>query len=358
MADGWLLGTSDNDSMNGTAGPDNLNGLAGNDVLFGNTGNDHLYAGLGNDTAYGGNGVNVLRGESGNDLLDGGTGTNYLSGGSGNDRFVAARGSVNVIRDFLPGDVIQLDNSGSTSLQLTSNGSLFVGQSANPRLERFDFSGVALEPPPAPPPPPERPVVLDLSDTSWTTLNAPSLSPGTVFNDTLVFNQEIGYVVNQPGMSLPYNGLIEFTFSLADGPLLGEPYPREIALVFLFMQRSGDNLSGFGIYNAYRMWSLSGVNLTNLGSGTFRVEVPLLESAWAGVTSGISQSEFMAMIAAPRYIGFTFGDSQSKGHGNTDAGGIPARFTVTSFKNISLTARARPVKTSPSVVVPAMPRLA
>ena len=71
-----LIGTADDNVLNGGAGHDTLLGLAGNDTLTGGTGNDTLTGGTGNDT---------------------------LTGGTGNDTFVFRAGfGHDVITDFNP----------------------------------------------------------------------------------------------------------------------------------------------------------------------------------------------------------------------------------------------------------------
>jgi len=79
---------SDNDSFGdglwrsslvGTPEDDRIQGLAGDDLIYGRGGDDHLTGGLGRDKLYG---------ESGNDTLGGRYGErDLLYGGPGNDRF-------------------------------------------------------------------------------------------------------------------------------------------------------------------------------------------------------------------------------------------------------------------------------
>ena len=77
-----LIGSIENDSLNGTPETDLIVGFSGNDTLNGNEGGDLIYAGRGND---------LVLGENGNDILFGGLGTDTLTGGEGKDRFAIGR---------------------------------------------------------------------------------------------------------------------------------------------------------------------------------------------------------------------------------------------------------------------------
>ncbi len=78
-----VVGTDEDDTINGSRLNTVMEGLAGNDTLNGAGGNDVLYGGEGDDTLYGG---------GGNDVLEGGAGTDYLEGGAGNDVYVFGKG--------------------------------------------------------------------------------------------------------------------------------------------------------------------------------------------------------------------------------------------------------------------------
>ena len=94
------------DIVSGRAGNDRLNGEADADIMFGGTGNDRVIGGTGNDNVWGDDGNDVLFGDSGRqtakrsdlgiDRLDGGRGNDtlfqsdgndFLTGGAGADRF-------------------------------------------------------------------------------------------------------------------------------------------------------------------------------------------------------------------------------------------------------------------------------
>jgi len=82
-----IIGTEDNESIEGTVLPDIIRGLAGSDNLYGFRGNDDLDGGAGNDRLYGGTGNDVLNSGTGDDYLDGEAGSDVLNGGDGNDLF-------------------------------------------------------------------------------------------------------------------------------------------------------------------------------------------------------------------------------------------------------------------------------
>jgi hypothetical protein len=103
-----ILGTSNNDVLNGTGGSDcifgrgaqdTINAGGGNDFISGGHGDDVLNAGTGNDLVFGGPGQDRPNGEAGNDDLFGGDGDDILSGGTGNDTLHGGQG-----QDQLNGD--------------------------------------------------------------------------------------------------------------------------------------------------------------------------------------------------------------------------------------------------------------
>jgi uncharacterized delta-60 repeat protein len=115
-----IIGTTENETLNGGIYNDRLRGLDGIDILNGNSGDDLLEGGGGGDTLNGGRGNDFLRGDagidtlnggSGNDVLIGGAGADTLTGGTGRDKFVLYSQSegADTITDFTAGqDVIDL----------------------------------------------------------------------------------------------------------------------------------------------------------------------------------------------------------------------------------------------------------
>jgi Ca2+-binding RTX toxin-like protein len=100
-----ILGTTQNDVLNGLAGDDCLYGLDANDRLSGGSGDDTLQGDVappvaflppaprrGNDMLDGGTGADLLRGNDGGDRLNGGSGPDRLTGGTGNDRLTGGAG--------------------------------------------------------------------------------------------------------------------------------------------------------------------------------------------------------------------------------------------------------------------------
>ena len=88
-----VIGTTDDDVLNGTNGEDRIVGSGGNDVLRGKKGDDILLGGQGDDLLFGGNGKDILRGGLGSDTLRGGNGDDLLIGGAGGDIMVGGRGA-------------------------------------------------------------------------------------------------------------------------------------------------------------------------------------------------------------------------------------------------------------------------
>ncbi len=80
----FLLGTSDDDVIEGLGGQDILVGKQDDDSLNGGVEHDFLFGGLGNDT---------LDGDAGNDQLWGGQDADLLIGGLGNDTVIGELGN-------------------------------------------------------------------------------------------------------------------------------------------------------------------------------------------------------------------------------------------------------------------------
>jgi Ca2+-binding RTX toxin-like protein len=101
-----IVGTPDNDVLQGGAGDDVMCGLGGDDVIVGQDGDDVLLGGPGDDLLVGGAGSDQLHGDDGDDQLFDTSGSSTEDGGAGVDLCVAATGSTvtNCERTFtLPG---------------------------------------------------------------------------------------------------------------------------------------------------------------------------------------------------------------------------------------------------------------
>ena len=94
-----LTGASENDILDGGNGGDELMGDGGNDTLDGQDGSDTLFGGSESDILDGGNGDDELNGEGGEDTLDGQNGNDILTGGTENDLLAGGNGD-----DDLSGD--------------------------------------------------------------------------------------------------------------------------------------------------------------------------------------------------------------------------------------------------------------
>lgn len=80
-----IVGTSNNDPLNGTNGADCILGRGGQDTINGNGGNDFISGGDGDDTINGGDGNDTIFAGSGQDTVNGGNGNDTLWGGDGDD---------------------------------------------------------------------------------------------------------------------------------------------------------------------------------------------------------------------------------------------------------------------------------
>ncbi|NEQ22667.1 MAG: choice-of-anchor D domain-containing protein, partial [Microcoleus sp. SIO2G3] len=96
-----LVGTAEDDRIDGFGGQDRISGDSGNDELFGGEGHDRIWGRRGDDLLYGGEGHDQLSGgadqdslwgEAGNDQLCGNLGDDWLNGGLGNDTLTGGEG--------------------------------------------------------------------------------------------------------------------------------------------------------------------------------------------------------------------------------------------------------------------------
>ena len=84
--DDFLQGTSVNDLIFGLNGNDFVSGANGDDCIFGGDGDDILYGNNGDDTIYGADGNDIIKGHAGTDLIYGQLGDDVLDGGDDFDR--------------------------------------------------------------------------------------------------------------------------------------------------------------------------------------------------------------------------------------------------------------------------------
>jgi hypothetical protein len=90
--DDTINGGLGNDFINGGSGQDVINGNDGDDTIYGGDGDDTLIGGAGNDILHGGQGQDLLQGQDGNDQLFGDNGDDNLQGGAGNDNLAGGSG--------------------------------------------------------------------------------------------------------------------------------------------------------------------------------------------------------------------------------------------------------------------------
>ena len=83
---------SGNDYLMGSAEDDMLNGRMGDDLVLGEAGDDVMRGSWGDDRMSGGEGDDIMAGGHGDDLVAGGEGDNVLSGGFGDDIMVSGDG--------------------------------------------------------------------------------------------------------------------------------------------------------------------------------------------------------------------------------------------------------------------------
>jgi hypothetical protein len=161
-------------------------------------------------------------------------------------------------------------------------------------------------------------VVYDLSNVSW---NEGAPNTDASYFDTISFaNGEVSYVTTAAPGPLPYGGSIQLTLKLEGGPIVWSRHDGSMtsAGALPYIQRAGDNWSGDGEFNAYRVWATKAVELSGKKSGEFTVTVPLTDDYWGGVTSDITTQQFRALLANPVNIGFTLFNGIGAGKGEID----------------------------------------
>lgn len=130
-----IVGLAGDDTLNGFGGHDIIIGSQGNDLLRGVDGNDTLEGRQGNDIMLGGNGDDVLLGGQGRDRMNGGAGNDILTGGASIDYFIFATNSefdendvgMDTITDFNQGqDLILLDKNTFSAITSSSGNGFSV----------------------------------------------------------------------------------------------------------------------------------------------------------------------------------------------------------------------------------------
>lgn len=107
--------------------------------------------------------------------------------------------------------------------------------------------------------------------------------------------------------------------------------PELPALLTLYFQRSGDDWSGQGAFEAYRWWA-SFTTHVDLKAGDY-VMTARFDQNWTAVQSSSATSNpaaFQAALSNAARIGFTLGGGDGLGHGVYATG--PARLIVTDFQ--------------------------
>lgn len=113
---GWMWGTTGNDSTSGNSSDNVIIGDAGNDTIDAGAGADDVHGGAGTDTIHGDDGNDFLHGGVGDDTIYGDDGLDVLWGGSGSDTFsfdaTTAYNNTDQIADFSAseGDVIDISD--------------------------------------------------------------------------------------------------------------------------------------------------------------------------------------------------------------------------------------------------------
>lgn len=149
----FIIGTDDDDLIDGGTGADKILGNVGNDIIYGGAGNDSLNGGDDDDELYGDAGNDTILGGAGEDSLWGGKGTDTLYGGDGSDTFIYKNGDgKTVIADFDEFDTIMVvdakvgsyTSSKSNIIFTVGNGQIVVQNAADKYIDIVDKQGNSL----------------------------------------------------------------------------------------------------------------------------------------------------------------------------------------------------------------------
>ncbi len=149
----FIIGTDDDDLIDGGTGADKILGNVGNDIIHGGAGNDSLNGGNDDDELYGDAGNDTILGGTGEDSLWGGKGTDTLYGGDGSDTFIYKNGDgKTVIADFDEFDTIMVldakvgsyTSSKSNVIFTVGNGQIVVQNAADKYIDIVDKQGNSL----------------------------------------------------------------------------------------------------------------------------------------------------------------------------------------------------------------------
>ena len=156
-----------------------------------------------------------------------------------------------------------------------------------------------------------------------------SFSPGLTGNcAAFKFPQTDGahYCV-KPAQATP-GQTIAMTFTITGDTMPVQADDTPPATLRLFVWRAGDNISGQGVFQQYRIW---GDQVTNLTPGQHTVSVPLTPDHWTDVFGQqVSAAALASTLSSAYGIGYTFGGQSFAGHGVRSRSG-QATFQLDSF---------------------------
>lgn len=116
-----IIGTNNQDNLNGTNVADVISGEAGNDNINGNGGADILFGKEGDDNINGTKSSEQISGGEGNDLISGNGGNDIILGGFGDDDILLGSGSPTV-NSGSGNDEIWVNNANATFILETGDG--------------------------------------------------------------------------------------------------------------------------------------------------------------------------------------------------------------------------------------------
>jgi hypothetical protein len=160
--------------------------------------------------------------------------------------------------------------------------------------------------------------------------------PSVTKNEILRFDFPSGknsvHYLNMPRTS-PIKNSITMTYAIEASPDavfdFADKKGTRPAMVTLWVQRKGDDMTAKGKYSQYRWWGIS--SITDLSVGTFHISIDMDRAKWTSVFGPGDDAGFAGAMNNPQRVGMTFGGGGGLGHGVRMAKG-KATFRLLDFK--------------------------
>jgi hypothetical protein len=159
-----------------------------------------------------------------------------------------------------------------------------------------------------------------LSKNCPATCDTATINGGEAWRFVVKDNRQPHYIVRGAGADVIENAIKDAGSSLNVAMTISEAAFRSVqdggtdCFATVMMQREGDNLSGTGKYEFYRLWA--GQQRIKLVNGSFEVVIPMDRAIWTGVFGRPGgDGPWSEMLRNLGKIGVTLGGKSDFGHG-------------------------------------------